>query len=110
MSNSLPIRRLRHRIRLEQPIVTPTEGGAAQITWLPIATVWAEVVPLAGRELVAFDQRQGRLSHRVSLRYRSDITAAHRVVLGTRILDIRSVFTPDERRRYLVCLCEETSL
>ncbi len=109
MSAAVPIGRLRQRVRLEASVVTPTEGGAALASWMAVATLWAEVVPLSGDELVESDRRQGRVTHRVSLRYRGDVTTSHRLVLGTRILDIRSVMTPDGRRRHLICLCEETT-
>lgn len=103
------VARLRHRVRLEATVRTATSGGAALVTWLPVAELWASVEPITGSERVDADARAGRLTHSVTLRYRSDVTTAHRFVFGTRILDIRSVRDLDERHVRLVCLCDETT-
>jgi SPP1 family predicted phage head-tail adaptor len=99
---------LRHRLALEAPVRIEAEGGAAAIDWSPVAHVWAAIVPLSGREAVAGDSVRGVVTHELTLRYRAGIQPAMRLVTGSgRVFEIRAVRDPDERRRWLVCDCEE---
>ena len=101
---------MRERVRIERESRTPDAGGGAQASWTPLGhapTVWARVEPIAGTELVQAMRLQARVTHRVTMRWRGDVTAAMRLVWGARSLNIRAVTNPDERRRYLELLCEE---
>lgn len=98
---------LRHRVVIEVPVRTPTDGGAAIETWLPLAEVSAEIVPLRGQEVFEGDRLLGRDLFDVRMRHRDDITTAMRIVFETRIFDIRHVRDPDMRGRWLVLVCEE---
>jgi SPP1 family predicted phage head-tail adaptor len=98
---------LRRRLTLEAPVRTEGEGGTAAIAWSPVAQVWAAVAPLAGRETVAADAVTGRVTHEVRLRFRDGVRPEMRFAAGSRMFEIRAVLDEDERRRWLVCLCEE---
>jgi SPP1 family predicted phage head-tail adaptor len=96
--------RLRHRVVVE----TPTEdinGGAT--TWAPLATVYAGVEPITGREYFGAQQVQAEITHRVVMRYTAGVTAKHRVRFGARVFDIRAAINRDERNRELELLCVE---
>jgi SPP1 family predicted phage head-tail adaptor len=47
------------------------------------------------------------ITHLVRLRYRSDVSAKHRVLFGSRALYIGGVQNIEERGRELVLACEE---
>jgi len=98
---------LRHRLALE--VADEIEDGAGGVTrtWEPLGNVWAAIEPLSSREQEVADKRLGLLSHKVLLRYRSDITLSHRFVLGTRHFVVRAVRDPDERGRWIECLVAE---
>ncbi|MGE0627336.1 MAG: phage head closure protein [Hyphomicrobiaceae bacterium] len=98
---------LRHRITLESPQRIATEGGAASVAWNPVADVFAQVKPLAGREIVSADGVSARLTHEIVIRWRSDLEPRMRIRLDGRVLDIHAVLDVDARRRWLRCLCEE---
>lgn len=98
---------LRHRVTLEAPVRTPDEGGAATITWTSLGSVFARIEPTAGREIEQADGIAARVTHKVLIRHRPDVTAAMRLVEGTRVLEIRAVLDLDGRRRWMQCLCEE---
>lgn len=83
------------------------EGGGGTVTWQPVATLWAEVAPVAGREAFQADGLTALSSYEVRTRYRADITPEMRFVLGDRVLDIRVVRDIEGRHRWLSCLCEE---
>ena len=98
---------MRHRLRLEAPARTLGEGGSATVTWQPVATLWAEVVPLSGREIFQADGLTAVAGFEVWTRYRADLTPEMRFVMGEHALDIRAVRDIEGRRRWLSCLCEE---
>jgi SPP1 family predicted phage head-tail adaptor len=88
---------------------TTDETGAIARVFVDGDTLWGQVQPLtATRDLVA-GRDEARVTHRVVLRWRGDVTAAMRFRLDDRILEIRSLVDVDEERRWLSCLCEETS-
>lgn len=98
---------LRHRLRLESPSHVEDGGGGVTVSWQPVATLWAEVVAGSGREIFQADGLTAVSLHEVRIRYRSDITAEMRLVMGERVLDIRAVRDLDGRRLWLSCLCEQ---
>lgn len=99
--------RLRQRVTLETPVLTAEAGGHFNQTWQTVARVWAAIEPLNGAELWFGEQLEGRINHRITLRYRNDLTSAMRIVFGERIFNIRSVHCPSEAREILVISAEE---
>lgn len=82
--------------RLNTQVVIQVRPAARNATrartresWEDVATVWAEVLPLAGREGFAAKQVDSELTHRVVLRYRSDLTSRHRLKVGSAYLNIK---------------------
>ncbi len=104
------IGRLRRRLTLEAANRTPDGGGGAAETWTDIAQVWGDIRPKGGSEAVDADALSGRVSHEITLRYRSGVIPAMRLVSGSRRFEIVAVIDIDERRRWLKCLCVERDL
>lgn len=98
---------LRHRVTLQRPTRTATEGGGATIAWSSAGSMYARIEPVAGREVVTADGVNARVTHKVLIRHRTDIGAEMRFLEGNRALDIRAILALDGRRRWLQCLCEE---
>ena len=103
----LRIGALRRRLRLEAPSYTSDEGGGAIVAWNPVTTLWAEVIPLSGREELRADGLQTIAKFEVRTRYRAGISPEMRFVFGGRVLEIQAVRDIEGRRRWLSCLCEE---
>ncbi len=106
----LRIGELRHRLTIQAERAASDGGGGLSDPWadpVTVATVWGKVEPLTGGERLHALQIEGRLSHRIVIRHRSGITAAMRVVFGTRVFNIRAVIDTDERGRFLELLCDE---
>ena len=76
--------------------------------YVAAGSAWCAVTPLKASDAPLADAPALAITHRVTLRWRAGVTAAMRWREGDRVLDIRTVFDPDERRRALVCLCQET--
>jgi SPP1 family predicted phage head-tail adaptor len=82
---------LDRRVRLDRRHEETDDSGQSVVRWLPLATVWARVEPLGGRE--GFGQQQWVASGEVrfTIRWRDDVTPLHRVVHDGREYDVVSV-------------------
>ena len=70
--------------------------------------VSVRIVPLSARQLTAYMGAPSRPTHRVYVAATSlAITTAHRLLYGSRILNIQGVRNPHEQGRFLVLECEE---
>lgn len=104
--------KLRRRASLQRKQVTQDAFGAEIVTWAEFAAVWAGVEPLQGREFFAAlgQGEQAEVSARVRIRYRGDVRAADRVVVGkgaaARTFDVEAVIA-DERNREEQLMCRE---
>lgn len=100
--------KLRNRLTLQQPVRTPDGQGGFTLTWTDVATVWADIRQLAGREYLLAQQLGTALSHEVSIRYRADVIASWRGKdTDNTVLDIHSVSNPDGLKRETLLLCEQ---
>lgn len=104
----MQIANLRKRIQIQQPQKSqePTLG---QVRTQPqtIATVWARIEPLSGRELYRAQQVVAEVTHRVTIRARTGINEGMQVIYGTRSLGIGAVLNIEERGREMDLLCVE---
>lgn len=100
--------RLRHTITLQKYTKTPDGEGGWDKTWNDTVTsVRASVEPLLGREYLMAGQIQERVTTRIRMRYRTDVTGEWRVKHGNRIYEIDSVMNPREMNRETVLMCRE---
>lgn len=99
--------RLRHRITIQEPVVARNGFNEAITTWSNVATVWASVEPISGREFFAAEHVQSEITHRVRLRYRPGVTSEMRVSFGGRYLQIESVIDVRERNAEMQLMCRE---
>lgn len=102
--------RLCQRITIQAADLAAGAGGHFTVDWDEVAEVWAEVIPLDGRyasaETLRDEQVQSTPRYRITIRYRSDVTSAMRILYGDRILQIRSVVDDGERHETLVMLAD----
>ena len=103
---------LGQRITLQKRSVAQDATGGQRATWTDVATVWAEVVPLTGRELIAAQAVTSETSHQITLRWQPAFAdpktiAALRVVFNGRHFNINAAINEDERNRMLTLLVTE---
>ena len=103
------IGKLRHVIALQEVTNTVDAGGGQGRTWATTAIVWAEVKPASGREQLHAMQLQDSVTHRITIRYCSDVkpTSKWRILFDGRHFNIRSVLNVDERNKFLVIMADE---
>jgi len=101
--------KLRHRVTIQQfaevldGYGTPTGSS----DWQDVATVWASVEPLSGREYLLAENVNTEAKIRVKMRYRKGVTTGMRIKYGERMLDIQSVADIEERHREMELMCIE---
>lgn len=100
---SAPLGALRHRLTLDRG----STDAAGELVWTAIATVFAALTPVGAGETVLGAAATGRVTHRIEIRWRDDVTSRDRLRLGDRLFRIVAAQDPDERRRRLVILAEE---
>lgn len=104
--------KLRERVRLQRKnLVDNGRGGRSRPTgqpeWIDAdrSDLRAEIIPLRGDEALQNVVLRSVQTYRVTVRWRADITTAHRLLWGATALDIKSAArSPD--RRDLVMTCE----
>ena len=90
------------RITIERLTQTTTAGGEVTETPVTVAHVWAAVEPLSSAEAWKAKQSQTEVTHKITMLYRADITAAMRAKYGSRVFNFGSVLNVDEANRELV--------
>jgi SPP1 family predicted phage head-tail adaptor len=85
--------KLRHQVELQRVAVAVDSHGDQTKTWTTIATVWASIEPLSGREFLQASQTMSDVTVRIKLRAYPGITLTpkDRVKFGTRTFDIRHI-------------------
>lgn len=76
------------RVTLQQRSVTKNGIGEEIVTWSDVATIWAEVVPLRGREFFAANQVQQDADIRVRIRDRAGLSVDLRLLWLGQAYDI----------------------
>ena len=104
-------RRLDRRVRIEKPVADDAPDGAGSGSWVPVATVWAEVQDVRPGRAERLDEGLNIATRpaRVIMRWRSDVTPAMRIVMGDRIMQIIGGPAELGRRDGLELLVEDYS-
>jgi len=98
--------RLRHRVAIERPVSTRDHFGGVVESWQTVATVWAEIHPLSGREFLAAQSTQSGVTTRITLRELPGVTAAMRVNHDGTLYNIRAVLPDPTLKRHITLMCE----
>lgn len=97
---------LDQRIIIQQETRTADTYGGAAIAWTALATVWAEVRPLSGRERADLAAVEAPASYRFTIRRRADLTEAMRLSWNGGIYNIRFIADRGGRSLYMAIEAE----
>lgn len=97
---------LTERVTIEQPTNAQNAVGEATLTWSTLATVWAKVQSLSGREAERYGAIVGFSGHKVTIRNLPGITTGMRVIYRSRTLEIGAI-NEYERVWYMELICTE---
>jgi len=76
------------KIVIERVTRTQDAFGAIIETWATFATIYANIIPVSGRELYSSDRPNLRSSTRFYIYYRDDITEKDRILYDSNYYDI----------------------
>jgi len=99
--------KLRHRVTIQEYIPTRDSFGAEVEVWTGIATVWASVEPLSGKEYFAAQQINSEITAKITMRHLNNINPKMRAVFDSRIFEILSIVNLEERNISLVLMVKE---
>jgi len=112
----MDIGKLDKRITIQSRSATLDDYGQELNSWSDVATVWANVKPISGREKLRSMAIESDLTHTVAIRYNVNfmppiVADARRISYttpaGTRIFNITAARDVDEDRRYIIFDCTE---
>ena len=106
----LPAGRLDQRVGIEEKAVTRSAIGEEVVTWSAVATVWASVQAIRGREYVGLAAAQSDITTRITVRYLAGLTTAMRVVHGAALYDIVEIIPVGGRKADLELMCRAATV
>ncbi len=102
---------LRTRITIERPTTTLNDFGQENEddTTTVVATRWAQVRALNGKELSIAQQTNAQITHEVRMRYDAslNLSSKDRLTFSGRTLEIATPPVSDDRNREYVFQCAE---
>lgn len=96
------VSRLRHRVTIEEVTQTTDGQGGYTETWAEIGKAWADIKPLKAYEKFQAAKFEVPVSHKITMRYRTDITEANRLVYDNRVFEIKGILNEDEDSAFLI--------
>jgi SPP1 family predicted phage head-tail adaptor len=97
----------RRKILIQSLTRTSDSMGGASVAWTTFATAWARIEPRLGNERYFGQRLEENITHIITMRFVTGVTAAMRVSYGSRVFEIKSKVSPFEENQYLVLLCQE---
>ena len=111
--------KLRHQVTIEAPNPTPDATGQDVDDWDAIGTnptPWASIETVSSNEIFTSQEVQATATHKITMRYRGDLSAEYRITFndpGTQTLRVFNLLgTPMDRegkRETIECLVAERS-
>jgi SPP1 family predicted phage head-tail adaptor len=98
---------LRHQIQIYAPVDAIDSFGDDELQYQLMATVWGSIEPLSGRDLWYANQIRADATNKITLRYTSQISSAHRLVWNGRVYEPGPQLSTQERGYELTVLCTE---
>lgn len=111
-----PVRagKFNRRVTLQQPVFTRNRG-AAITTFADVATVWAAIEPLRGKEFFESQKHTDQTTIRIRIRFRNDVRPTWRIKMsetatsppGERLFRITGQINPFDGRQELQFMVQE---
>ena len=79
------------RITIQRREETQAPSGATAPNWINWAVVWAQVIPVSGREYIAARQLQAERTTRFLIRWRAGVVSTMRILYDGQAYEIRAI-------------------
>lgn len=97
--------KMRYRITLQEPGINQDDYGNIIDDWRDVATVWADIVPVSGREYFGANQQNSETQYKIYIRYLDGITPKMRIMHNDVEYQILAVLA-DKRAGYTTIMCK----
>lgn len=100
----------RHYITIQRATNTFNAARELTQTWAALASLpndWAKIEPFGGTEELDDEMIRATLTHRITMRYRSDITVKDRILFESRVFNIERIINTEDRNVEMVILATE---
>jgi SPP1 family predicted phage head-tail adaptor len=101
--------KLRHYVDLHTVSEVQDGYGEPVQTWAKDSSIHAAIEPLQGRELEHAQQVVAETTHRITVRYNSNVTVKTRFVWSSRTFEVVGIVDPNELHEQMICMCKEIS-
>lgn len=98
---------LRQRVQIQHKVTTGGSLGHSSTSWQVLADVWGDVRHLSGMEGIKAGAITSTVQASCRLRWREDVTPAHRIALNGTAYNIEAVL-PDTRRQFVDLVLKST--
>lgn len=89
---------MKQRLTFRAPAEVRSPSGETTLNWDTIVcSVWGSVDGLSARDIMQAQQANVIATHRIRIRHRDDVLHTHRVVWGSKTMEIASVVDRDDR-------------
>ncbi len=99
----------RHLLQVQAPTQVQDSCGDTSSTWATAVTRWASVEPSGGSETEQAGKTISGVTHTVEMRYYAGLTPKHRLLWGTRVLQIEGAVNTEEIGVEHVLSCREVA-
>jgi SPP1 family predicted phage head-tail adaptor len=111
----LAIGKMQHSLALQSKGASADGAGGSSGAFSTFATTFGRIEAQGGGERFFGDQNEARTTHKITIRFRRNLTVAHRILYSftvdgasyTRTFNIRRIENKGERDKYLEILCDE---
>ena len=101
---------LKHRVTIQNPTYEADGQGGFTETWEDAVTVWASMETVKSFERYQAMQMQVPISHKMIVRYTTELSESSRIKFGTRYFSVKEVINKDNDNRYLFVKAIELDL
>ncbi|MBV1705858.1 MAG: phage head closure protein [Hyphomicrobiales bacterium] len=98
---------LRTRLTLLQPLDGLDDNGGFTQSYVPLASLWGEIVPTHARDRFRAGRMEVSITHHITLRAFAGLTGEMRLATATRSFLIHGLEDVDALARFVLCHCEE---
>lgn len=93
------------RVQIQKNSGTQNNLGEFASDWVTVATVWADIRYLNGKEYLASQLETNKASVSIRIRWRNDIEPTMRILSGNLLYNIEAVLPDMQKRVHIDLVC-----
>lgn len=97
---------MRYRVELQRNMSVKDDEGFARNEWKTVCTLWADIVPISGREFLQNSTETAEVTFKIYIRYRDGIDSDMRVKCGDTLYLLTAVLG-SKRKGMLTLMAKE---